>query len=140
MAGYPSNSFDTARITHRVVSASEIDELGHVNNAVYVGWVQDAAVEHWEFAANNMLKEKFIWMCSRHEIDYRAQLFLGDEVIVRTWLGGSKGARFERYVEFGKVGLSGCVASVKTTWILVNRASGKPIRVPDEILNAFELS
>lgn len=64
-----------------LVSAADIDELNHVNNVVYVQWVQDAAKAHWETKAPKEVLDKYIWMVLRHEIDYLSQALLGDQLL-----------------------------------------------------------
>jgi acyl-CoA thioester hydrolase len=114
-----------------------IDELGHVNNAVWVQWIQQVAVAHWDAAADPVHKEAYIWVVVRHEIDYLRPAHEGDAVIARTWIGGEpQGARSERVIEFtgpdGKV----CVRS-KTQWAIIDKALERPIRVPREVIAPF---
>ena len=78
----------------------DIDELGHVNNAVYVRWIQDIAVAHWYSVAPANLAQNVVWVVVRHEIDYRAPSHLGETLTLRTWVGDApKGARYDRFVE-----------------------------------------
>jgi acyl-CoA thioester hydrolase len=114
-----------------------IDELGHVNNAVWVQWIQQVAVAHWEAVADAAHKEAYYWVVVRHEIDYLRAAHEGDRIEARTWVGDApQGARFDRYVEFtgpdGKV----CVRS-RTEWAIIDRALGRPIRVPPEVVAPF---
>lgn len=132
-------SFETAVLSKRIALAEEIDELGHVNNAVYVRWVQDAAVAHWFAVAPAALHDDVIWVCSRHEIDYKDQVFEGDEVEVRTWLGAVQGARFARHTDIRKVGAKRPAAVAHTQWVLMDRAKGRPRRVQKEMLDTFGL-
>ena len=128
-----------ARVTFRTVHASEIDELGHVNNVVYLNWVQEAATEHWQAVAPQNLQLQYIWVCSRHEIDYHDQLYVDDKVEIRTWLGSNRGARFDRFVEMRRTQAKKPNAIAKTTWVLVNKTTGRPVRIPEEILNIFSI-
>ena len=114
-----------------------IDELGHVNNAVWVQWIQQVAVAHWDSAARQEHKDAYFWVVVRHEIDYLRSAHDGDMISARTWVGeASQGARSERFVEFtgsdGKV----CVRS-RTQWAIIDRALGRPIRVPAEVIAPF---
>ena len=137
MMKFKNSSFDTARLTCRRVNPSDIDELGHVNNAIYVNWIQDAATEHWKAIAKKPLQKQYLWFCSRHEIDYRSQLFPNQKVEIRTWLGEPKGARFDRFVDIREKGGVKPAVFAKTTWVLVSIYSGKPIRIQPEIIEAF---
>lgn len=113
------------------VLPSDIDDMGHVNNVVYVRWVQDVAAAHWKDAASPALQVKYAWVVLRHEIDYRNPAFLTDEIAGYTWVGNYSGARFERFVKL----MSGIkvLAEAKTTWCLLDSKSLRPIRIPDEI-------
>jgi len=114
-----------------------IDELGHVNNAVWVQWIQQVAVAHWDLVADAAHKNAYYWVVVRHEVDYLRAAHEGDRVTARTWIGDApRGARSERFVEFtgpdGKI----CVRS-KTQWAIIDKALGKPIRVPAEVIAPF---
>jgi acyl-CoA thioester hydrolase len=114
-----------------------IDELGHVNNAVWVQWIQHIAVAHWHSVADPAHDAAYFWVVTRHEIDYLRAAFEGDQLTGRTWVGDApKGARFDRHVEFiGKDGKV-CVRA-KTSWAIIDRAAGRPIRVPSEVIAPF---
>ncbi|MGN6271133.1 MAG: acyl-CoA thioesterase [Sphingomonas sp.] len=118
-------------------SAADIDELGHVNNAVWVRWIQELAVAHWEALAPAEQQVAYIWVVTRHEIDYRGNLREGETVTGETWVPDPpRGARFDRHVRFvdgdGKVKVEAV-----TTWALLDRATGRLLRVRDEIAAPF---
>lgn len=117
--------------------ADDIDELGHVNNAVWVRWIQEIAVAHWEAVAPPDQLAAHVWVVTRHEIDYRGNVRLGDAVTGETWVADPpKGARFDRHVRF--VGAGGTVkVEAVTTWALLDRASGRLLRVRPEIAAPF---
>ncbi len=122
----------------RITAAlGDIDELGHVNNAVWVRWIQDMATAHWEAVAPAAHKSAYIWVVTRHEIDYLRAVGPGETVTGRTWVAEApKGARFDRHVEF--VGEDGKVrVRARTTWAIIDKASGRPIRVPQEVAAPF---
>ena len=114
-----------------------IDELGHVNNAVWVQWIQQVAVAHWEAVADAKHKDAYYWVVVRHEIDYLRAAYEGETIIARTWLGEApKGAKFDRHVEF--TGADGKVrARARTDWAIIDKAAGRPIRVPPEVVAPF---
>ena len=117
--------------------AADIDELGHVNNAVWVRWIQDMATAHWQAVAPPKHQAAYILVVTRHEIDYLRSVGPGETVTGRTWVGEApKGARFDRHVEF--VGDDGKPrVRAKTTWAIIEIASGRPIRVPPEVAAPF---
>ena len=122
----------------RIAAApGDIDELGHVNNAAFVRWIQDVATAHWRAAAGAAHVDAYVWVVTRHEIDYLRPVLPGETVIARTWVGEApKGARFDRHVEI--VGDDGVVrARAKTTWAMLDKASGRPLRVPQEVAGRF---
>ena len=129
-----TNPAFTATIT---ATPADIDELGHVNNAVWVQWIQDVAVAHWHSIADPVHHAAYIWVIVRHEIDYLRPAFAGDVVTARTWVGEApKGARFDRHMEF--VGDDGKVrVRARTQWAIIDKASGRPIRVPPEVVAPF---
>lgn len=126
------------RFTHGFTAASgDIDELGHVNNAVWVRWAQDLAVAHWEAVATVAHRDAFIWVVTRHEIDYRGNVGAGETVMGETWVPDAPhGARFNRHFRFtgadGRVKVEGV-----TTWALIDRASGRLLRVRPEVAAPF---
>ena len=118
-------------------SPAHIDELGHVNNAVWVQWIQDMATAHWEAAARPADREAFFWVVTRHEIDYRGNIAEGDRVTGTTWIEGpARGAQSTRRVEFrnteGKI-----IVSATTTWAMLDRATQRLARVRPDVLAPF---
>ncbi len=116
---------------------ADIDELGHVNNTVWVAWIQDLATAHWQAAARPKDLDEVFWVVVRHEIDYRGNIALGENVTGETWIDGSaKGAKSDRRVDFrnssGKV-----IVSARTTWAMLDKASQRLVRVRPEILAPF---
>ena len=123
---------------HITAAPADIDELGHVNNGVWVRWIQDLAVEHWAERADADHVDAYFWVVVRHEIDYLGNVGPGAAIIARTWVDpqGPRGARFDRHVEFS--GEDGRVkVRAKSTWAIVDRASGRILRVPREVTARF---
>lgn len=120
--------------------AEHIDELGHVNNTVWVQWIQDIATAHWDAAARPQDNAQFFWVVVRHEIDYRGNIAEGESVTGETWIDGpAQGAKSDRRVDFrnaaGKV-----IVSARTTWAMLDRASQRLVRVRPEVIAPFQLS
>ena len=114
-----------------------IDELGHVNNAVWVQWIQEVAVAHWEAVAGQAHKHAYFWVVVRHEIDYLRPAYAGDRILARTWVADApQGARFERFVEFVARDGKTCVRA-RTQWAMIDKSAGRPIRVPADVVAPF---
>jgi acyl-CoA thioester hydrolase len=115
-----------------IVSNKHIDDLGHVNNLVYLEWVLNIAGKHWEKISTDEMNIDFVWVVLRHEIDYISSAKLNDEIIITTWIGNSYGVKSERFVEIkihDKV-----IAKAKTTWCLVAKKTMRAVRIPSNIL------
>ena len=128
----------SARFTLTITAVPEdIDELGHVNNAVWVRWIQDIAVAHWQAVAPPEHVDAFVWVVTRHAIDYRGNVAAGETVTGETWVPEPpKGARFDRHVCF--TGADGRVkVEAVTTWALLERATGRLLRVRPEVAAPF---
>ena len=115
----------------------DIDELGHVNNAVWVRWVQELAVAHWEAVAPAEHRAAYVWVVTRHEIDYRGNVAAGEVVTGETGVPDPpRGARFDRRARF--TGADGRVkVEAVTTWALLDRASGRLLRIRPEVAGPF---
>jgi acyl-CoA thioester hydrolase len=115
----------------------DIDALGHVNNAVWVQWIQAMATSHWQAVAAPAHIAAYYWVVTRHEIDYRGNIAAGESVTARTWIESEpKGAQFDRRVDFvdakGKV-----IVRANTTWAMIDKASGRLARVRPEVSAPF---
>jgi acyl-CoA thioester hydrolase len=128
----------TGRLTLTFTALPEhIDELGHVNNAVWVDWIQQLATSHWTEVAAPEHQAAYIWVVTRHEIDYRGNIGLGESVSAETWIPEApSGARFDRRVEFRDAAGTRIVSS-NTTWAIIDRASGRLVRVPKDVAEPF---
>jgi acyl-CoA thioester hydrolase len=129
----------TSRLFERRITAAaaDTDALGHVNNAVWVRWIQEMATAHWDAVAPAEHREAYVWVVTRHEIDYLRAVLPGETVTGRTWVAEApKGARFDRHVEFlGDDGKPRVRA--RTTWAILDKATGRPLRVPLDVAAPF---
>lgn len=116
-----------------LVKQSDIDDLNHVNNAVYVQWMDEVARAHWNFLTKNADVSEFIWVVNKHEIEYKNQAVLGDEITAKTYVGDTKGVTSIRHIEFYKANV--LLVKSKTTWVLLNAKSFKPTRIRENITN-----
>lgn len=114
----------------------DIDILGHVSNIVYVRWLQDIATAHWQAVATVEEQARLIWAVIRHEIDYLKACYLGETLTAETWADNPRGPRFDRLIRiFGPEGDTRMQA--RTTWVLVDRARLRPLRVPADLVSRF---
>ena len=114
-----------------------IDIYGHVNNTVWVRWMEDLATAHWNAVAPPEHVNAYAWFVTRHEIDYRGNIQEGESCTGTTAIReGPSGARFNRHTTFcdmdGKV-----LVTAKTTWAMIDRATGRLMRVPREVAAPF---
>nr|WP_314436741.1 thioesterase family protein [uncultured Brevundimonas sp.] len=120
------------------VLPEHIDANGHVNNVVYVGWLQDAGTAHWNARFSDEDRAKWSWVATRHEIDYLRGIEPGATgVVARTWVGEPHGPRFNRYVRIENAEGRVCAQGV-TEWVLVDAATLRPQRIPPSMLTVFE--
>jgi acyl-CoA thioester hydrolase len=117
----------------RRVQVSELDERAHVNNVVYVQWVQDVAAAHWVALAPAGARDQIAWVALRHEIDYLKPAVLGDEIIIATWVGVADGLSFERFTEIRRRTDERVLARARTLWCPVDARTGRPRRVSAEV-------
>ena len=121
------------------VLAEDIDQQNHVNNTVYLRWVQEVATAHWRAVASSEAQESIGWVVLRHEIDYKAPACLGDHVVLRTWVGKATRLTFERFTELRR-NIDGLLFSkARTLWCPINAQTGRPVRVPVEVREQFSI-
>jgi len=121
------------------VQAGDIDELGHVNNVVYLRWVQEAAVAHWRAAATAAQQAAVAWVVVRHEVDYKLAARMGDGVVARTWVGTASTFTFERHTEILRAADRSLLARARTLWCPIDMRTGRPIRVDAEVRERFSV-
>ena len=119
------------------VQPEDIDQLGHVNNVVYLRWVQEAAIAHWTLAASAQAQKDYFWVVARHEIDYKRPAFLQDGIIARTWVGPCSPRSFERNTELLRARDRALLARVRTLWCPMDMRTGRPSDVSPEVLEGF---
>ncbi|ULQ54955.1 acyl-CoA thioesterase [Flavihumibacter rivuli] len=111
------------------VEQSAIDVLGHVNNTVYLDWVQEVSAAHWEQLASKAIRQDNLWVVLRHEIDYLSPAFEKDTIIAYTWVGQTGGPRSVRHVHFYNQSNQKLLAKAATTWCLLQSSTMRPKRI-----------
>jgi acyl-CoA thioester hydrolase len=119
------------------VLPGDIDEQNHVNNTVYLRWVQDVATAHWRAVATPKAQETIGWVVLRHEIDYKAPATLGDEVVLRTLVGKATRLTFERFTEIRRNHDGRLLSEARTLWCPINAQTSRPMRVSAEVRAQF---
>jgi len=120
------------------VRPDHIDANGHVNNVVYVGWLQDVGTAHWNARFDAETRARCSWVALRHEIDYLRAIAPGATgIVARTWVGDPQGPRFNRYVRIEDAEGRVCAQGV-SEWCLVDAATLRPQRIPSSMLKVFE--
>jgi acyl-CoA thioester hydrolase len=119
------------------VNSEDIDEQDHVNNTVYVRWVQKVAIAHWQALASPAAQASIGWVVVRHEIDYKAPACLGDQIALRTWVGKASRITFERFTEIRRSSDSQLLAKARTLWCPISSQTGRPIRVSADVREQF---
>lgn len=131
-----------------IVPPSAIDVMGHVNNVVYLDWVQTAASKHWNQATTTYFKgedlkeerigiKKMAWVVLDHHISYKAEALEGEELIVRTSVEKMSGVRSERHTTITRKKDQKLLVTAVTNWCLLKMPEGKPMRIPEEIRILF---
>lgn len=114
-------------------TSADIDELGHVNNTVYLRWVQLAATAHWETIAPAPAQSAIVWVVLRHEIDYKLAARAGDKILLRTWVGSATRLTFERFTEIVRASDGRLLAAARTLWCPLNSDNLRPTRVSADL-------
>ena len=121
------------------VLPGDIDELDHVNNTVYLRWIQEVAIAHWKSLASAEAQTAIVWVVLRHEIDYKLPACLGDEIVLRTWVGAASRLKFERFTDVRRKIDNVLLAQARTVWVPIDSHTGKPTRVSTEVRTRFSI-
>ncbi|TNE67934.1 MAG: acyl-CoA thioesterase [Alphaproteobacteria bacterium] len=107
--------------------AHDIDHNGHVNNSVYLRWVQEVVIAHWTNVASSVLLSRINWIALKHEIEYKKEAFFGEQLEIATCITYLKGykAVYETAVRRGEC----LLASAKSVWAALDTQTGKITRL-----------
>ncbi len=121
------------------VTQDFIDENGHVNNVVYVQWMQDIAVEHYSSIGGVEAQgPESTWVVREHKIEYFLPAFDGEEIEIRTWVENIRRVRSLRKYEFLRKSNNKLLVKGETDWVFVNVKTGMPQAVPSEVMKVFQ--
>ena len=116
-----------------------IDGNGHVNNVVYVQWMQDIAVEHYSSIGGVKAQgPESTWVIREHKIEYFLPAFEGEVIEIRTWVENVRRVRSLRKYEFVRKSDNKVLVKGETDWVFVNVKMGRPQAVPEEVIKVFQ--
>lgn len=121
------------------VDSSCIDQNGHVNNVVYVQWMQDVAIRHADMCGGSAVTHKLrcSWIVRSHTIDYLRPAFAGDRIVAITWVANFQKVRSLRKYEFIRKNDNVTLAKGATEWVYINVQSGRPSIIPEQVKECF---
>lgn len=121
------------------VDSDSIDQNNHVNNVVYVQWMQDVAIRHADMCGGSAITHKLgcSWIVRSHTIDYRRPAFVGDRIVAITWVANFQKVRSLRKYEFIRKKDNVTLAKGATEWVYINVQSGRPTTIPEQVKACF---
>ena len=123
------------------IPPSAIDENGHVNNVVYVQWMQDIAVEHYAAIGGIEAQgQDSTWVVRKHSVEYFLPAFEGEEIEIRTWVENLRKVRSLRMYEFVRKSDGKILVKGETDWVFVDTKTGSPRAIPIEVERVFDKS
>ena len=120
------------------VSKNDLDDLNHVNNVVYIKWVQEIAKNHWKSLVSNEVFKNYYWVLLEHQIKYLSPAFLNDKIRLKTYIENTEGVKSSRIVEVYNKNNNKLLVTSKTIWCLLSTKTNRPFRISDEIKKAFK--
>ncbi len=124
------------------VTPKAIDANGHVNNVVYVQWMQDVAILHSNHQGGTEEKYRELgssWIVRSHQIEYLSPSFEGDEIEAITWVSDMRRVSSLRKYQFRRASDQTLLAKAETRWVYINLENSRPVPIHEDIQNAFEL-
>ena len=117
------------------IDPADIDHMGHVNNSVYLKWVQDAVVDYWQSVAPAEAVARHLWVALKHEITYLRPTFLEDNVVAEVIAERVQGARamFSTIVRRGEEVL----AEINSSWCCLDASTKRPARLARDVIERF---
>ncbi|MBW3543015.1 MAG: acyl-CoA thioesterase [Planctomycetes bacterium] len=123
------------------VAAEEIDDHGHANNVCFVAWMQAAAIAHSSaqgWSPERCRDHGIAWVARSHTVEYHAPAFAGERLVVRTWIADFQKVSSRRRYRIVRISDGRLLATAETNWALIDPSTGRPRRIPPEVLHAFE--
>jgi len=122
------------------IPKTAIDENGHVNNVMYVQWMQDIAVEHYaSIGGIEAQGSESTWVVREHKVEYFLPAFIDEEIEIRTWVENIRRVRSLRKYEFIRKSDDKVLVKGETDWVFVDVKTGMPKAVSEAVQKIFEL-
>ena len=117
------------------VTLEDVDRNGHVNNVVYIQWMQDAAIAHARVSGCTKASQSVgaTWVVRTHHIEYLIPAFAGDKITVLTWPANFQRVRSLRKYKFVRASDEAVIARAETDWVFINAKTGRPQSIPEEV-------
>jgi acyl-CoA thioester hydrolase len=117
------------------VTAEDVDRNGHVNNVVYIQWMQDAAIAHARASGCTKASQAVgaSWVVRTHHIEYLIPVFAGEKITVLTWPANFQRVRSLRKYKFIRADDQAVIARAETDWVFINAKTGRPLSIPEEV-------
>jgi acyl-CoA thioester hydrolase len=109
------------------VKAADLDELMHVNNVVYISYLQQAAISHWYSAVPEPIREPIRWVVKKHSIEYFKAAFENDSLEISTWIESFNSLTCTRFYEIYRG--NDLIVKAETLWLALDTQSMKPKRI-----------
>ncbi len=121
------------------IPSEAIDDNGHVNNVVYVQWMQEAAIRHFEAIGGSapMRAAGGTWVVHQHKVEYLSPAYANEAIEVRTWVADIRRVRSTRRYEFIRNADGSLLVRGETDWVFVDAKSGRPMAIPEKIIEVF---
>lgn len=127
-------------VTQLRVRHYEMDALGHVNNAIYQHYLEQAAIEHSEslgFTVERYRELGGVFVLRRVELEYLKPAVAGDVLEISTWLSKMRGPRAIRCYEIRRQGSPDLLVTAEATWVWINPTTQRPQPIPKDMITAF---
>ena len=138
MENHPANPIYTSEF---VIPASAVDQNGHVNNVMYVQWMQDIAVRHYDFIGGTAPTQAAgaTWVVREHKIEYLQPAFAGEQIVAQTWVANLRRVRSLRRYQFIRPSDGKVLVRGETDWVFVDAKTGQLRRIPEQVAKIFTI-
>lgn len=117
---------------------TDFDAMGHVNNVVYLQWVQDVAEAHWKHISGQGDDKINLWVALRHEIDYKKEIKPDEKIVAETWVASMDGVKSERITRIFNSDTGQTKAEARTFWCLIDAKTKRPKRISKEMKMKYD--